>query len=109
MKDRRNTMLRLALWCAVAAVMVGVPEASWATQTGPALPWDGPLTVIQNNLTGTIAHIAIVIACVIAGMAFMFAGESSFGRTVGSIAAGGAIALFAVNFMTGIGFAGALV
>jgi type IV secretory pathway VirB2 component (pilin) len=83
-------------------------DAAWATQTGPAMPWDGPLNNIMQNLTGRIARIATVISIVLAGISYMFAGEIPFGRAITGVAIGGAVALGAIQFMTAIGLTGAV-
>lgn len=102
-----NRFLKLS---GFAVVLVGVvlltTDVAWATQSGPAMPWDGPLDRIMQNLTGRIARIATVISIVLAGISYMFAGEIPFGRAITGVAIGGAVALSAVQFMSAIGLTG---
>jgi len=85
------------------------PELALATATGPAMPWDGPLTTLRDNLTGTVAHVVITAAIVITGLLFAFTEAGQGARKLFGVALGGAIALGAVTFMTSMGFAGAVV
>jgi len=39
---------------------------------GAALPWDGPLTTLRNNLTGPVATAIGVVAFLAAGAALVF-------------------------------------
>lgn len=88
---------------------VCLPLNAFASTTGPAMPWDGPLTTILNSLTGTVAHVLITAAVVATGLLFAFSEAGTGARKVFGVALGGALALGAITFMTAIGFAGALV
>ena len=54
--------------------------AVWALGTGAALassgggnmPWDTPLTNIQQDLSGTVAHVFIIVAIVATGLMWAF-------------------------------------
>ena len=41
------------LLAAGVALMVGSP--AWASSSGTAMPWEAPLTTIQNSLSGPVA------------------------------------------------------
>ncbi len=104
-----NQVLRFTAVSFILGTLIIAADPALAGTSGPAMPWDGPLTTIRDSLSGTIAHILITIAIVIAGLTFAFGQHGSAMRTVGGIALGGAIALGAVSLMTSLGWAGALV
>ena len=95
--------------CAVAAEIIGVSGAgvmlmlatpAWASGSGTAMPWEGPLTTIETSLSGPVAKAIGVIAIVITGLGFAFAeGGSAMRKGVG-IVFGLAIAFTATTFVT---------
>ncbi len=93
----------------VNLAVVVMASAAYAGTSGPAMPWDGPLTTIRDSLSGTIAHILITVAIIVAGFVFALGDHGTAGKRLGGIALGGAIALGAVSFMTSVGWAGALI
>jgi type IV secretory pathway VirB2 component (pilin) len=80
----------------------------YASQTGLSMPWDGPLKVVQSALTGTTAHIAIVIAIALAGLGFAFGEHGGLFRKGMGIIFGGSIAVGAASFYTTLQIGGAL-
>jgi type IV secretory pathway VirB2 component (pilin) len=68
----------------------------------PIMPWDSSLTVIQNALTGTTAHILIVIAIAISGLMWALGEQGSMIQKAGKIVCGGAIATGAVSISTAL-------
>lgn len=66
-----------AAFCAVAALLtLGVPEVAQAANFGQgALPYEQPLTVIRQSVTGPIAFTMSVIGIVVAGIALVFGGD----------------------------------
>ena len=101
---------RLALAIAVAIFVNALWVAdAFAATSGPTMPWDRPLTILQDNMSGTLAHIFLVAAIVLTGIIWMFSDGGTVFRRVASIAFGGAIALGAVSMMTSLGFAGAII
>ena len=92
--DRAQT----ALLGAGVAVMIASP--AWASGGGTAMPWEAPLTTIQNSLAGPVAKAVGVIAIVITGLGFAFAeGGSAMRKGVG-IVFGLAIAFTATTFVS---------
>ncbi len=78
--------------------MVATP--AWASGSGTAMPWEAPLTTIQNSLSGPVAKAVGIIAIVITGLGFAFAeGGSAMRRGVGIIF-GLAIAFTATTFIS---------
>ena len=84
-----------------AAVMAAVSSSAWAAGTGTAMPWEAPLTTIENSLAGPVAKAIGVIAIVIAGLGFAFAeGGSAMRKGIG-IVFGLAVAFTATTFVSG--------
>lgn len=80
---------------------------------GASLPWDGPLTVLRNNLTGPFAASVSVVAFVAAGATLIFGGEdmSSIAKRILFIVLGVCIVVFGMQFLSALGIvsSGALV
>jgi len=92
--DRSQT----ALLAAGVALLIASP--AWAGTTGTAMPWEAPLTTIENSLAGPVAKAIGVIAIVITGLGFAFAeGGSAMRKGIG-IVFGLAIAFTATTFVT---------
>jgi type IV secretion system protein VirB2 len=60
-----------------AAVGLALSKSASAGGAGNALPWEAPLTVVQNSLTGPVALAVSVIAMAATGAALVFGGEMS--------------------------------
>ena len=103
-KDRFSVGMLMGL-----AMLAGTPaaEAGQAMSGGTvsALPWDGPIASIINDLSGPLAKAFIIGAIVVTGLMWAFGEHGSSMRKVMGIAAGGALALAAVSFV-GSGFFG---
>ena len=102
MKARRIFATRLTL-----AFELLLASAAAAATSGPAMPWDTPLTTIRDSLSGTVAHILVTVAVIPTGLVFAFSEAGTGARRLFGVAFGGAIALGALTVMTAIGFAGA--
>lgn len=84
-------MKRIKKLIAAALAASLVPQVALAQ----AMPWEGPLTTIQNALTGSTARIVSIIGIAVFGLS-MFMGESGgFMRRTGLIALGATVALAA--------------
>ena len=84
--------------------------AALASSGGGNMPWDGPLTNIQTDLSGTVAHVFIIIAIVATGLMWAFGEHGSSMRKVMGIAAGGSMALGGVSVVTDLtGSSGAVI
>ena len=92
---------RSPAWPLLAAgVMVMLATPAWASGSGTAMPWEAPLTTIENSLSGPVAKAVGVIAIVITGLGFAFAeGGSAMRKGIG-IVFGLAIAFTATTFIT---------
>ena len=83
-----------------AAITLLLSSPAWAAGTGTAMPWEAPLTTIENSLAGPVAKAIGVIAIVITGLGFAFAeGGSAMRKGIG-IVFGLAIAFTATTFIT---------
>jgi type IV secretion system protein TrbC len=74
--NRKAAWQKLAarlLLLSIAAVLLAGPAA--AAQGGQALPWEGPLTKLQQSLSGPVAGAIAVIALVAIGVVLVFGGE----------------------------------
>ena len=89
-------------WAVTIAYAYGMITFVWpvrafaAIAAGGALPWDTPLTTLQTDLQGPVAH-AVTTAAVI-GTGIMWSGTGV--RKMSSLAFGGACALGATQVMT---------
>ncbi len=84
------------------ALMISASTAFASTGGGGNLPWDGPITIIEQDLSGTIAHAFIIMAIVVTGLMWAFGEHGSSMKKVMGIAAGGAIALGATSLISGL-------
>ena len=92
--DRAQT----ALLTIGVALLIASP--AWAASSGTAMPWEAPLTTIENSLAGPVAKAIGVIAIVITGLGFAFAeGGSAMRKGIG-IVFGLAVAFTATTFVT---------
>jgi type IV secretion system protein VirB2 len=102
----RSTVSRAASLIALVALTLPV-HAAHAAGGGAAMPWDGPLNSLVNNLTGPTVRALVIVAIVAAGLLWAFTRHEEGLKRLGQIAFGGAIAMGAVTMMASLGFAGA--
>jgi type IV secretion system protein VirB2 len=96
--------LPASLGALVALASAGVANAAGA---GGAMPWDGPLTTIENDLTGPVAVAVTTIAVCLTGLGFAVGGEGTFMRKGFGIVFGLALALMGTSaILTFFGAAG---
>jgi type IV secretory pathway VirB2 component (pilin) len=116
MKGLRGTKGSMARWAARLSYAVGVltialPARAYAAVAAGAgaLPWDAPLTTLQTDLQGPVAHTITTAAIIGAGLTWAFSEHGTGARKVSALAFGGAAALGAAAVMTALfPFAGAL-
>jgi type IV secretory pathway VirB2 component (pilin) len=69
-----------------------------------ALPWEGPLTQIQNSLTGPVARAIGVVALAASGGMLAFGGElGDFTKRIMMVVLAMSVMLLANNFMSMFG------
>lgn len=71
-----------------------------AVAAGGALPWDGPLTTLQNDLQGPVAHAVTTAAVIGTGIMWSVSEHGTGVRKMSSLAFGGSCALGATQLMT---------
>ena len=72
----------------------------------PRMPWDDSLMVVQNSLTGTTAHILIIIAIAMSGLLWALGEQGSMIQKAGKIIFGGSIATGAVSICAALKLVG---
>ncbi len=79
--ERRMEWLRLAAQTGLltlASAVLSLPAS--AAAGGQALPWEAPLTRLQQSLCGPVAGAIAIIALVAIGVTLVFGGEWKFPR-----------------------------
>ena len=74
---------------------------------GSDLPWNHPLQVVVDNLTGPTAKTIAALAFVLGGAMWMFTSHEQGAKRFGQALFGVAIVLGAVNLVDTLGFQGA--
>jgi type IV secretion system protein TrbC len=84
----------------------GVIVASVYGGAAQALPWDGPIQALQEDLTGTVARAIGVIALAVAGGMLAFGGElNDFTKRILMVVLALSVMLMAAQFMSMFGAA----
>lgn len=74
--------MKKSILAITAICIASVPQLAFAAAAGGALPWEGPLAVIQASITGPVAISIALIAIAVAGGMLIFGGEiNNFART----------------------------
>ena len=112
LEEIRGTWVKLAarVGYAFGVLTVALPARAFAAAAaGGALPWDQPLTTLQTDLQGPVAHSITTAAIIGAGLTWAFSEHGTGARKMSALAFGGAAALGATQLMTAVfPFAGAL-
>jgi type IV secretory pathway VirB2 component (pilin) len=108
----RGTWVKFAarVGYAFGVLTIALPARAFAAAAaGGALPWDQPLTTLQTDLQGPVAHSITTAAIIGAGLTWAFSEHGTGARKMSALAFGGAAALGATQLMTAVfPFAGAL-
>ena len=105
-----NTRWALPVLLALAGAVMLQPDAAQSATGGGALPWDGPLTTLRNDITGPVAFTIALLAMVAAGAALAFGGEmSQFTRAMIMVVLVAAFITSIVNVAAALGITGAVV
>jgi type IV secretory pathway VirB2 component (pilin) len=105
---RRAAHLSLARPLLLAvALLLGGASAAQAGTGGADLPWNHPLQVVVDNLTGPTAKTVAALAFVLGGAMWMFTSHEQGAKRFGQALFGVAIVLGAVNLVDALGFQGA--
>jgi type IV secretory pathway VirB2 component (pilin) len=89
------------------ALLLGAASAAHAGTGGGDLPWNHPLQVVVDNLTGPTAKTIAALAFVLGGAMWMFTSHEQGAKRFGQALFGVAIVLGAVNLVDALGFQGA--
>jgi type IV secretory pathway VirB2 component (pilin) len=105
MKPLNGRKVSLGKWAARSAYAFGVLTIAWparalAAVAGGTLPWDQPLTTLQNDLQGTVAHAVTTAAIIGAGIMWSVSEHGTGVRKMSALAFGGSCALGATQLMT---------
>ncbi len=95
----------IAKWAARIGVAYGVATIVWPVRVFAAvgagtLPWDDPLTALQTDLQGPVAHAITTAAVIGTGLMWAVSEHGTGVRKMSSLAFGGACALGATQVMT---------
>jgi type IV secretory pathway VirB2 component (pilin) len=83
-----------------AVLTIAWPARVLAVTAGGTLPWDQPLTTLQNDLQGTVAHAVTTAAIIGTGILWSVTEHGTGVRKVSAVAFGGSCALGATQLMT---------
>jgi type IV secretion system protein VirB2 len=98
---------RIPLALAALVVVATMPDQAHASlSTG--LPWEEPLNLLFNSLSGPVARIIAALAIVVTGLYFMLGEPGRAGQRLVGGAFGIALALGSVSVLGAFGFGGAL-
>lgn len=105
MKRLKRVKGSLQTWAARSAYAFGILTIAWparaiAATTGGALPWDTPLTTLQNDLQGPVAHAITTAAIIGTGIMWSVTEHGTGVRKMSALAFGGSCALGATTLMT---------
>jgi type IV secretion system protein VirB2 len=80
-----------------------------AASSGASLPWDTPVNILVDNLTGPLAKAGILAAAAIAAYTWMFSEQPNHIKTISKFIFGGALLILGADFLAALGLNGALV
>jgi type IV secretory pathway VirB2 component (pilin) len=93
--------LRASYACGV--VTIALPAQAFAAVAGGGvLPWDQPLTTLQTDLQGPVAHAVTTAAIIGTGITWAVSEHGTGVRKMSALAFGGAAALGATTLMTAL-------
>ena len=99
------TLLALALLVALHPIAAHAAGAG-----GGALPWDQPLTTLQQDITGPVAFTLALLGMVAAGGVLIFGGEiNEFIRRIIMVVIVAAFIVAVTNVASALGIAGAVI
>ncbi len=87
-----------------------LPTNNAMASTAGGLPWDTPIQMLQNDLTGPVATGISVIAFLAAGAALVFGEElGGIAKKALFVVLGVAMIVLGNNFLAALGLSGALI
>ena len=100
LKNNRNPV-------GLALLLIFLPALALAGGAGTRLPWNDPLDIFSNNLTGPTAAAAITVMFVVAGLIWGFTKNEEGARRFVQGIMGAAIVLGAAGLVAALSIAGA--
>lgn len=102
---------RTVRFCAFVLLQFGIAGLAFAGSSGGGLPWEAPLKVLADSLTGPVALFISIIAMAAAGGTLVFGGElGEFTRKALMLVMAISFLVFGSAFMSTLfGVSGALV
>ena len=106
MKRLKEMKSSFGKWTARFAYSFGILTIAWPARAlagitgGGALPWDAPLTTLQNDLQGPVAHAVTTAAIIGTGIMWSVSEHGTGVRKMSALAFGGSCALGATALMT---------
>ncbi len=94
----RKWITRIAY--AYGVITIAWPVKAFAAVAGGVLPWDLPLTTLQTDLQGPVAHAVTTAAIIGAGIMWSVTEHGTGVRKMSALAFGGSCALGATQLMT---------
>lgn len=85
---------------AFGIITIAWPAQAFAAVAGGVLPWDVPLTTLQTDLQGPVAHAVTTAAIIGAGIMWSVSEHGTGVRKMSALAFGGSCALGATQLMT---------
>jgi len=95
MSITRRALIKIKTNLSLVLIAAAVFPSTAFAQT---MPWESPLRQLLNSLQGPTAQIIIIMAIVIAGLAFCVGEAGSFFRRCSAAVFGGAIAIGASSW-----------
>ena len=93
--------VRMSYACGI--VTIALPARAFAAVAGGGvLPWDQPLTTLQTDLQGPVAHAVTTAAIIGTGITWAVSEHGTGVRKMSALAFGGAAALGATTLMTAL-------
>jgi type IV secretory pathway VirB2 component (pilin) len=84
----------------IGVLTIALPARALAAVAGGTLPWDQPLTTLQTDLQGPVAHAITTAAVIGTGIMWSVSEHGTGVRKLSAVAFGGAAALGATTLMT---------
>src|SRR3984893_15064103 len=88
--------------------LLGVSSAAHAGTGGSDLPWNHPLQIVVDNLTGPTAKTIAALAFVLGGALWVFTSHEQGSKRFGQAVFGVGVLVGAVNLVDALGFQGAI-
>lgn len=95
---RRLSRLRRRIAAAVSTVALSIMLAPAAYASGSSMPWEQPLTQIEQSIEGPVAKVISVIIIIVTGLTLAFGDTSGGFRRLIQIVFGLSIAFAASSF-----------